>query len=283
MLQIHEIINTLYKRQEELDNAIEIAEKMQKDLPEGKLRINRNHGTMQYYLITDKNDTCGKYIKKKNNELIRRLAQRDYADKLQKMATVERSEISKMIGLLESFKHSGNTTAEMLFSSMNKERQKLIDPILISDDEYATLWEKAEYPTNKYNIEEKVYITKKGDKVRSKSEVMLADMYYDLGIPYRYEAEIELYNGKRVYPDFTLLSVKERKEIYHEHMGLLDDDEYRFHNLRKIEEYRKSGIFIGKNLLITYEAAGCPINIREFEKSISWLFDLSDKQILKRG
>ena len=63
-----------------------------------------------------------------------------------------------------------------------------------------------------------------------------------------------------------------RQEIYHEHMGLIDDKEYRMHNLQKIEEYRKSGIFAGKNLFITYESSGCPLNIREIEKCVRWMF-----------
>ena len=65
-----------------------------------------------------------------------------------------------------------------------------------------------------------------------------------------------------------------RREIYHEHMGLLDDEEYRFHNLCKIEEYRKNDIFIGKNLFITHESSGCPLNMREIEKCVRWLFGI---------
>ena len=57
-------------------------------------------------------------------------------------------------------------------------------------------------------------------------------------------------------------------------MGLLDDEEYRYHNLRKIEEYRKNGIFAGKNLFITHESNGCPLNIREIEKCIMWMLDI---------
>lgn len=65
------------------------------------------------------------------------------------------------------------------------------------------------------------------------------------------------------YPDFTLLKVKTREIIYHEHLGLLDDEEYRKANLAKLEEYRKNGIYQGKNLIITYEGTGCPLNIKE--------------------
>ena len=62
--------------------------------------------------------------------------------------------------------------------------------------------------------------------------------------------------------------MQRREVIYHEHFGRMDDEGYRKKNLRKVEEYRRSGIFVGKNLILTFEEDGCPFNIREFEKSI---------------
>ena len=120
--------------------------------------------------------------------------------------------------------------------------------------------------------EEKVYPTQKDEMVRSKSEVMLADMYNELGIPYRYEAELCMGSGKKKYPDFTLLKVDTREIIYHEHLGLMDDEKYRKMNLMKLEEYRRNGIFFGKNLIVTFEADGCYLNIKEIRKMIKELF-----------
>ena len=67
---------------------------------------------------------------------------------------------------------------ERVFTELNRYRKELVSPMIMT--------------------EEKVYITKKGDYVRSKSEVLLADMYYELGIPYRYEAQLCLKNGKKI-------------------------------------------------------------------------------------
>ena len=63
--------------------------------------------------------------------------------------------------------------------------------------------------------------------------------------------------------------------VYHEHMGLLDDDEYRYHGFRKIAEYSKNGIFSGKNLIITIEGNGCPLNIRDIEICTKELFGIN--------
>ena len=47
--------------------------------------------------------------------------------------------------------------------------------------------------------------------------------------------------------------VKSKEEIYLEHFGLLNDEEYRKDVLEKMDMYRASGIYPGKNLLFTYE------------------------------
>jgi hypothetical protein len=97
-------------------------------------------------------------------------------------------------------------------------------------------------------------------------------MYYELGIPYRYECALKLPNGKIKYPDFTLLDTKRRRLIYHEHMGLMEEDRYRKDNLSKVNEYRKNGIFIGKNLVLTFEGPGYPFNIADIKKSTEEIF-----------
>ncbi len=279
MSQIIEVQQALIRRQKELERAIDIAQKQLGALPEAKLRISHNRGTSQFYEITDKKDTIGKYIKKKEMKRIEDLAQRGYTEKFLKAATEEAEIIEDMIAKMKSISDSMSEDyrklayhSDQLYSKMSKERQNLVTPILITDEEYAIIWEKTKSNYNEYRAEEKIYPTKRGDMVRSKSEVMIANMYYELGIPYRYEAELKLKSGRTVYPDFTLLDTNARKEIYHEHMGLLDDDEYRSHNLRKIEEYRKNGIFMGKNLIITHESAGSPLNIRNVEMSTRWIF-----------
>lgn len=71
-----------------------------------------------------------------------------------------------------------------------------LTPLVLTDGMYAEQWIRESYETNPYHPEEKVYPTKKDELVRSKSEVLLADMYYEMGIPYRYEAELRLKNGK---------------------------------------------------------------------------------------
>ena len=81
-------------------------------------------------------------------------------------------------------------------------------------------------------------------------------------------------NGRKKYPDFTLLDVKKRRLIFHEHLGMIDDDDYRRRNLRKLDEYRKNGIYPGKNLIITYEGDGSYLNVKEIREMVRGIFDV---------
>ena len=116
------------------------------------------------------------------------------------------------------------------------------------------------------------YDTRRGEKVRSKSEAILADMLYDLGIPYHYEKPLIINNGIVRYPDYTLLKVKTREEIYMEHFGLLENEEYRRGCLNKLDEYRKNGIYPGKNLILTYETSDNPLDIKGIKEMFKEIF-----------
>lgn len=50
------------------------------------------------------------------------------------------------------------------------------------------------------------------------------------------------------------------KEMYWEHLGMMDDSNYVENALQKIALYEQNGIFPGKNLILTYETGKNPIN-----------------------
>ena len=273
MTNYNEIIGELQKRKVQLEASIAIANKKIEKLPEGKLRISYCRGNPQYYKIIDSADTHGKYIKKSDFKIAQELAQKDYLKKIIDVAQEELKIVKRAIGAGTNFPktkedNQGIITPEAVYDSLKKERKILVSPLLISDDEYARRWSEEQFRISTYKPEEKIYTTRRDEMVRSKSEMVIADMYFEIGVPYRYECELRLKSGVIKYPDFTLLNKRTREVIYHEHLGRMDDEKYRKKNLRKIEEYRRNGIFVGKNLILTFEEDGCPFNIREFEKSI---------------
>lgn len=257
-----ELFHELNKRRQYLQELMREIKGQLQIAPQGNLRVSNIKGIPRYYHVTTSGDTKGKYIKNEDRNLACQLAQKDYMQKLYQEAEEELQDIECFLN-----KH-GNNDLEEIYDGLNEYRKEIVMPMIITDEMFIQQWEKEPFDTNPYHPEEKVYPTKKDEMVRSKSEVMLADMYYDLRIPYRYEAELRLKNGKKKYPDFTLLDIRTRKVAYHEHLGLLDNEEYRQANMQKLEEYRKNGIYLGKNLIITYEGEGCYLNIREIKKMV---------------
>lgn len=68
-----------------------------------------------------------------------------------------------------------------------------------------------------------------------------------------------------VYPDFTFLSKKTGKEIYWEHEGMMDRQEYARSAVRKIESYQKNGIYPGDQLILTFETEQSVLNSKVIE------------------
>jgi hypothetical protein len=72
-----------------------------------------------------------------------------------------------------------------------------------------------------------VHRTARGDDlVRSKSEVIVADALYSLGLGYAYERELTFPGEFPIHPDFTVTRPGTRP-VYWEHLGRLDSPGYR--------------------------------------------------------
>ena len=70
---MNELSNALTCRIQLLKRAIKQAEK-DGEFPEGRLRVSRTAGRVRYYEVTEKNDTKGNYLSKK--EQLSRVKQR---------------------------------------------------------------------------------------------------------------------------------------------------------------------------------------------------------------
>lgn len=101
---------------------------------------------------------------------------------------------------------------------------------------------------SKHNLN-KLYATTKGDRVRSKSEVIIANLLFANSVDYVYEKELFYEPGKWIEPDFTI-KTKSGKEIYWEHLGMIGIESYDKRWKEKQDIYRQC--FPGQ-LEVTYE------------------------------
>lgn len=222
-------------------------------LPEGKLRISRSGNRIQYYLRKDPSDSRGKYLRKNQTHIAAGIAQKEYLTKL-KSAVEEELD---MLCLYEQI-NSKHIPPEAVPDTLTPDRRALISPLTISDTEYIHKWQSQQYPQMRINYNNQDYITTLNESVRSKSEYMIAECLHSANIPYLYEKPLDL-DRITVHPDYTILRISDRKELYWEHLGKMDDPDYSEKAVEKIKLYEKSGFFLGDDLIITMETSSSPL------------------------
>ena len=104
--------------------------------------------------------------------------------------------------------------------------------------------------------------TDRGERVRSKSEKIIADKLYRENIPYRYEYPLEIPYVGTIYPDFTILDEVNRRNIIFEHFGLMNDESYANNAIFKLQTYAREGYILGDNLFVTMETSERPLDSR---------------------
>ncbi len=224
------------------------------------LRTSKRKKGYQYYL--EDRDGNRTYVKVKDMEIVRKVAQKEYDESIKKILKSLRKKLEKFIKTYDV------SAIEKEYQRMCEARKCLVKPVVLTDEDYAKQWEKT-FQGNKNTFPEKgQYLTEKGDYVRSKSEKILADLFYKMGITYVYEPLLELADGTFVYPDFALLHLRKRKIIYWEHFGLVTNAEYAQKTIHKLNQYEASGLTVGRDLLFSMESDENPLNMKQIVKKI---------------
>ncbi|MBE5906206.1 MAG: hypothetical protein E7277_05330 [Lachnospiraceae bacterium] len=230
-------------------------------IADGNVKVINNHGATQYYL-REKGQDKYQFVPKASWNVIKKLVQRDYERKVLKRLEKNREAITRF---LKQYNIEG---IHQVYSAMPKGRREMIKPIEKSVEEEIAEWrEKHPGEQNPYAIE-RGYQTERGEIVRSKSEKIIADKLYHMGVPYQYEPMLILNGYHEKYPDFALYRVKDKRTVYWEHLGLADDERYAIHNLQKIAEYEKNGILLGRDLIVTVETAKDLLDVKLLEEKI---------------
>lgn len=239
----------------ELEKLRKIKGKVDKSLkraPDGAITVSVSNGVMQYYYRSEKGQKKGIYIEKKNHKLITALVQKEYDLSLQKEIEKQEKQIQKILKLFPE------QDISEIYEKLSRGRKDLVNPHLLTDEEYVRQWLAVEYKGNPYESEYPLQKTDRGEMVRSKTEKFIADKLYAMKIPYRYEYPLQLNRKRTIYPDFTILKPDTREEVYLEHLGMMDRPEYAEKNVRKLQEYAQNQIYPGKQLLVTFENSTTP-------------------------
>ena len=260
-----EITKMLAERVDWLRTLEEKAEEELAKAPPGRLRISKGRNQKDwYYHRRETTDRSGVYIPQDNEELVSRLAGKDYRERLIKAIRREKKAIERCLAEYPKI------SAEQIYERLPERRRKLFTPLIETDDMFAERWENMEYKGKSISGDSPELITQRGEQVRSKSEVIIANMLLKEGIPYRYEYPVRLWGYGTVYPDFTVLNIRKRKEMFWDHFGMMDDPDYASKAVKKLISYNKNKIFPGDRLIITSETRTEPLNIRQIRDVIQF-------------
>lgn len=244
----------------ERDHINAICEKVKKEQRDNKygdlpaLKVSRSHGTFQYHAENH-------YISKRKMDYIESLPKKEYYENLIPNFELFIRKCDELIALLES------GVLDSAFHSLCEGKQKLlIDVLYYPLSERMKNFEMETYEENRlpYEMIGEIY-TNKGEKVRSKSEKIIADELYRRGIPYHYEKPLVLDDrGRKVvlHPDFTTMNVTNGRTAYLEHLGLMNQPEYCQNVARKLSLFERNGLLLGRDVLLLHESSSEPLNIR---------------------
>ncbi len=261
----------LYERVAHLNAVLDLKLKALKKAPEGSLRISSCRGVIQYYHRQTPEDSSGTYITAANQDLAQKLAQKDYNRHLVKSLKKEIRLLQTTLTQLQKMEKS-QEAAHVLIKSFHPLRQELIIPATLSNEQYAAAWLAQKYKGRSFATDTPPLLTSKGEHVRSKSEMLIADTLARMGVPYHYEYPLTLNDNGHTFtmnPDFLCLNLRTRQEYIWEHFGMMDDAAYSTKTVKKLRTYAQNGIYPGHNLITTAETTELPLNTRYLEKIIT--------------
>jgi hypothetical protein len=188
-------------------------------------------------------------------------------------------------------------TRELLYTALTRQKQKVIifhqgsatELQQLSSEQHSSTANRLTnlfgppkpVPVGKAFLEERlIHLTSRGEAVRSKSEVIIANLLHANGVQYHYEHPLEL-DGVFKYPDFTIEDDAAGITYYWEHCGMLDDpcyhrrweekqQWYRAHDIKPREEGGGSkGI-----LIFTRDEPDGGINSQSISQLVKEVFDV---------
>ena len=228
--------------------------------PEGTLKIHIHNGNPRYCMKTNESKS-EIYLPNEDYAKALSLAQKSYDKKVLMAARAELKSLERINGFYEKA-----VLPEACYPALSPLRMKLVKPVVLTDEQYIEKWKK-EHPPRATRKPETVYVTQKGDKVRSRVEILISDRLFTAGLTYQYETPLAI-NGLVYHPDFCVLNLRQRKTFWWEHFGMMDDPDYLEDAILKLNRYAQNGIIIGRNLIATFETIANPFNTSQIDQLI---------------
>lgn len=232
--------------------------------PEGRLICQKNGKSVQFLQLKyDGKKRIRKGINKKT-DLIKALARKEYSMKASEILS------NNIDAIRESAEKQIPFDPDSILQSMSKayarlpaeyffDRDRLVIPAGLDEDLTAKVRRHEEWWRKPYKEywgfpEFKERTTSRGQKVRSISELLIAEALYKYSIPFHYEEEFEA-DGKTYAPDFTFEG-KDFENFYLDYFGMMNNPKYAKKNILKLDDYYDIGLIPGDNLIVVFNSSG---------------------------
>lgn len=212
-------------------------------LPDTKLYIKNDGQGKGYYITTPENPNFTYIGWRNNSDLLRQLLEREKA----------RENILRM-----------RENVEILERMMSE--YGFAEEVFPPEAGYIPKRGRRHFPPsqNPYRRHELIHDTGLGFYTRTKSEAIVARRLYAFGFHFQYEKELRVRDldgmWKSIYPDFTIF-LDDGRVLYLEHVGMLQDDEYRQKFSERTAVYHKNNLLLSRDVFITMDGPGGDIDI----------------------
>lgn len=230
-----------------------------RNLPEGNLSVTTVKGKDYYY---KHQHGTRSYLGNGSTEEVKALQRRKLLQNCLKHIDKNHDILKKFISSYQDI------SLEKIKSTLSKAYQPADTCLTDLDGIDNKGWGYQEYQRSNQYPEMLVHRTLKGDFVRSKSEVIIANTIHMKGLQYRSE-EVTKVGNYLFAPDFKILVPSTGKIKLLEHFGMMHDPEYREKALWKMSTYIENGYRPYEDILFTFEDINGNIDAKNLELLIT--------------
>ncbi len=207
------------------------------------------------------------YIKKDEWGLASCLAEKQYYIMIKPVLEKQLHELERLTKLFP------NDDTEEIYETLCEARRELFVPMNLEAKIIQKEWLSEKYEQTTMYSENLIYETEQGEIVRSKSELIIANLLYQNKnhLLYKYERPLEVnVDGKMkiIYPDFSILNMRTGKIKYWEHAGRMDNPGYSDEFVKKINIYSSNGLLPGRDVVLTFETVEHPLDIKNVKRIV---------------
>lgn len=236
---------------------------LQPEYLEGRLEIKTNAKKPEYFWHTNRNGRIKRsYIPKSQLDCAKALAQISYNERVARRLESLSRKLPLSIRDIDQ-------AVDQVYLDLHPLRRELVVPVQKTEEQKFEAWKQKSYEGLPFREEDTTeIITNLQERVRSKSEKILADYFLSQGIFYKYECPLYLSETTVYYPDFTFFDPRRNQEIYWEHFGRMDLPSYAINVVKKIRLYEENGILLGTRLITTFEGNPLILDMQRVQELI---------------